>query len=67
LKETVEQTDCIVVTVGHDQFKKLNLKKIKILAKKSAAIVDMGYAIDPVKAVKEGFIYRGLGRSTLAK
>jgi len=67
LKETVEQTDCIVVTVGHDQFKRLNLKKIKILAKKSVAIVDMGYAIEPAKAVKEGFIYRGLGRGILAK
>lgn len=67
LKEAVEQTDCLVITVGHDQFKQLNLKKIKLLARKSAALVDMGYAIDPVKAVREGFIYRGLGRGILAK
>jgi len=67
LKETVEQTDCLVITVGHDQFKRLNLKKIKILAKKSVAIVDIGHIIDPVKAVKEGFIYRGLGRGILTK
>ena len=67
LEETIEQTDCIVITVGHDQFKRLNLKKIKILARKSVAIVDMGYVIDPVEAVKEGFIYRGLGRGILEK
>lgn len=67
LKNTVEQTDCLVITVGHDQFKRLNLKKIKILAKKSVAIVDMSYVIDPEKAVKEGFVYRGLGRGIVIK
>jgi UDP-N-acetyl-D-mannosaminuronic acid dehydrogenase len=67
LKETIEQTDCLVITVGHDQFKQLNLKRIKLLARKSAAIVDMGYVIDPIKAVREGFIYRGLGRGIPTK
>jgi len=67
LKETVEQADCLIIMVGHDQFNRLNLKKIKLLARKSAAIVDLGYVIDPVKAVGEGFIYRGLGRGVLAK
>jgi len=67
LKDAVEQADCLVITVGHDQFKRLNLKKIKILARKSVAIVDLCYAIDSVKAVKEGFIYRGLGRGIQAK
>lgn len=67
LKETIEQTDCLIITVGHDQFKQLNLRRIKLLARKSAVIVDMGYVIDPVKAVKEGFIYRGLGRGVPTK
>jgi UDP-N-acetyl-D-mannosaminuronate dehydrogenase len=67
LKETIEQTDCLVITVGHDQFKQLNLKRIKLLARKSVAIVDIGYVIDPVKAVREGFIYRGLGRGVPTK
>jgi len=67
LKDAVEQADCLVITVSHDQFKQLNLKKIKILARKSVAIVDLCYAIDPVKAAREGFIYRGLGRGIQAK
>jgi hypothetical protein len=29
---------------------------------KAAAIVDMGHVIEPEKAQKEGFIYRGVGR-----
>lgn len=67
LKEAIEQVDCIVITVGHEQFKRLNLKKIKLLAKKPAAIVDMGYVIDPDETVREGFVYRGLGRGILTK
>jgi len=30
--------------------------------KKPPAIVDMGHVIDPAKAEKEDFIYRGAGR-----
>jgi UDP-N-acetyl-D-mannosaminuronic acid dehydrogenase len=62
LTKTVEGVDCIIVLVGHDRFRRLNLRRIKIFVKKPAAIVDMGEVIDPVKAEKEGFVYRGLGR-----
>ena len=62
LKKTVEGTDCIIIAVGHDRFRRLKLGRIKIFVKKPAAIVDMGHVIDPNKAEKEGFIYRGVGR-----
>jgi len=62
LTKTVEGVDCIIVAVGHDQFGRLNLGRIKIFVKKPAAIVDMGHVIDPDKAEKEGFVYRGVGR-----
>ncbi len=62
LTKTVEGVDCIIIVVGHDRFRRLNLGRIKIFVKKPAAIVDMGQVIDPVKAEKEGFVYRGLGR-----
>lgn len=62
LKKAVEGVDCLIFATGHDQFKNLNLKKIKFLVRKPSAIVDMACAIDPVKAESEGFIYRGLGR-----
>ena len=64
LNETVEGTDCIVVLTGEDQFKNLNLKKLKALTKTPAVIVDLAGAFEPKKVETEGFIYRGLGRGT---
>jgi nucleotide sugar dehydrogenase len=62
LNEAVESTDCIVILTGHDQFKRLNLKKLRAVMKMPAAIVDLTGTIEPQKVEKEGFIYRGLGR-----
>lgn len=67
LAKTVEGTDCIVIVVGHNRFKRLNLKKLKLLMTKTAAIVDMGHVIEPEKAEREGFVYRGVGRGVWAK
>ncbi|MDH5448476.1 MAG: nucleotide sugar dehydrogenase [Candidatus Bathyarchaeota archaeon] len=67
LSKAVEGTDCIIVLAGHSKFERLNLKKIKFLAKKSPAIVDLGHVIDPVKAEEYGFVYRGLGRGVWTK
>ncbi|UCC33059.1 MAG: nucleotide sugar dehydrogenase [Candidatus Bathyarchaeota archaeon] len=66
LTKAVEKADCLVIAVGHDRFSRLNFRKIKFLMKKSAAIVDMGRVIDPDKAEREGFVYRGVGRGILA-
>ena len=62
LRKTIAGTDCLLVTVGHDQFERLRLRKVKFLAKKSAAIVDMAHIINPAEAEREGFVYRGVGR-----
>ena len=62
LTQTVEGVDCLVITIGHNRFRRLNLRKIKFLVKKPAAIVDMGHVISPQKAEREGFVYRGVGR-----
>ncbi len=62
LAKTVKGADCLVIAVGHDRFKRLNLKKLKFLVRSPAAIVDMGHVIDPEKAENEGFVYRGVGR-----
>jgi len=67
LAKTIEGTDCIVIVVGHNRFKRLNLKKLKMLMTKTAAIVDMGHVIEPEKAEREGFVYRGLGRGVWTK
>lgn len=64
LKKAVEGADCLIVVSEHDQFRHLNLSKIKFLVRKSSAIVDIARVIDPIKAEREGFIYRGLGRGS---
>jgi len=67
LTEAVEGVDCIVILTGHDRFKRLSLKKLKIMAKMPAAIVDFEGVIDPEKVEMKGFIYRGLGRGVWTK
>ncbi len=62
LNEAAEGTDCIVILSEQDQFKRLNLKKLRAVMKTPAAIVDLTGMIEPQKVEKEGFIYRGLGR-----
>lgn len=67
LNETVEGTDCVVVLSGQEQLKRLNLKKLHALMKSPAALVDLAGTVEPAKAEKEGFVYRGLGRGTWKK
>lgn len=67
LTEAMEGVDCIVILTGHDRFKRLNLKKLKIMAKMPAAIVDLEGVVDPEKVEMEGLIYRGLGRGVWTK
>jgi nucleotide sugar dehydrogenase len=67
LTETVEGTDCAIILTAHDQFKRLNLHKLKLVMKMPAAIVDLEGIVDPSKVEKEGFIYRGLGRGVWTK
>jgi len=67
LNDALEGVDCILILTGHDQFKRLNLKKLKALMKMPAAIVDLEGIVEPDKVEKEGFIYRGLGRGVWTK
>ena len=67
LAETLEATDCILIITAHDQFKHLNLKKLRLMMKMPAAMVDFEGIVDPYKVEKEGFIYRGLGRGVWTK
>ena len=56
ISKTVEGADCIVVAVAHDRFSRLNLRRIQMLMKQPAAIVDMGQVVDPAKAERMGFV-----------
>ena len=67
LSQTVEGADCLVIAVAHERFSRLNLKRLQLLMKQPAAIVDMGQVVDPAKAENAGFVYRGFGRGIWTK
>jgi UDP-N-acetyl-D-mannosaminuronic acid dehydrogenase len=67
LLEAVEGADCVIMLTEHDQFKHLDIKKLKVIMKKPAAIVDLEGIMESDKIEKEGFIYRGLGRGVWKK
>jgi nucleotide sugar dehydrogenase len=67
MTEALEGMDCIVILTGHDQFKRLNLKRLKVMMRMPAAIVDLEGVVEPSKVEKEGFIFRGLGRGVWTK
>jgi len=64
LNEAMEGADCVVILSGEEQFKHLNLRKLKPLMKTPAVIVDLAGVFEPQQVEAEGFIYRGLGRGT---
>lgn len=67
LQKAMEGVDGLLVMVGHDAFKRINLRKFKFLARKRAAVVDMGHVFNPARAEKEEIVYRGFGRGVWTK
>jgi nucleotide sugar dehydrogenase len=67
LAEALEGADGILILTGHDQFKRLNPKKLRVMMKMPAVIVDLEGIVEPDKVEKEGFIFRGLGRGVWTK
>ncbi|MCK9555666.1 UDP-glucose/GDP-mannose dehydrogenase family protein [bacterium] len=53
--------DAIVILTEWDEFKNLNLKKIKKLLS-HPIIIDGRNIFDPLKMIEEGFIYKSVGR-----
>ncbi|HMK95414.1 MAG TPA: UDP binding domain-containing protein [Candidatus Limnocylindrales bacterium] len=62
LNEALEGVDCTVILTGEEQFKHLNLRKLKALMKTPSVIVDLAGAFGRKEVEAEGFIYRGLGK-----
>jgi nucleotide sugar dehydrogenase len=67
LSKSVEGVDCLVIVVAHERFSRLNLHRLQMLMRQPAAIVDMGQVVDPAKAERAGFVYRGFGRGNSQK
>lgn len=62
LKMAVKGADCILIAIGHDRFKRMDLLGIKPLVRWPSAIVDCAFVVKPSRAKRLGFVYRGLGR-----
>jgi len=59
--ETVRDSDALVIATEWNQFRNLDLLKIKKLLK-SPIMLDLRNLYDPEKAKALGFIYEGVGR-----
>ncbi|MCS7096283.1 MAG: UDP binding domain-containing protein [Nitrososphaerota archaeon] len=67
LAEALEHSDCIIIAAGHDQIKRLNVKRLKLMMRMPAAVVDLEGALDPLKLKVEGLVYKGFGRGVTAR
>ncbi len=60
LERTIKGAECLLIVVGHNQYRRLSLKKIKALMK-YPIIVDLSHIIDSEKAQKEKVTLISLG------
>lgn len=61
MEKSLKDSDCLVLVTAHDEYKKLNLKKIKKLMR-TPIIVDGRNLFSKEECEKEGFVYRGIGK-----
>lgn len=59
--EVVKDADCLALVTEWDEFKKLDMAKVKSLLK-VPALIDGRNIYDPAKMKELGFIYKGIGR-----
>ena len=62
LKACIEKANCIVMTVPHDEFRRIDARDLAASVSKSAVIVDCAHILSPSLVEKAGLIYRGIGR-----
>ncbi len=62
IQKALDGANCVVLAVGHTEFSKISLGKIRSQTRKPIALIDFNNFIDPVEAERSGFIYRGVGR-----
>jgi UDP-N-acetyl-D-mannosaminuronate dehydrogenase len=67
LETAVSEAECIILTVGHDEFKKIDPKTLAALTSKGCVVVDAAGILDPKAVEKAGLVYRGVGRGVWAR
>ncbi|MGQ9543989.1 MAG: nucleotide sugar dehydrogenase [Candidatus Bathyarchaeia archaeon] len=67
LDVSVSNAECIILTVGHDEFRKLDLKNLAAHTSKDCVLVDAAGVIEPKDVEAAGLVYRGVGRGVWTK
>lgn len=67
LEIALDNADCVLVTVGHEEFKKIRIKTLTRLLRRKAAVVDCAHVFTPAEVEGAGIIYRGIGRGVWSK
>jgi UDP-N-acetyl-D-mannosaminuronic acid dehydrogenase len=62
LRKAIEKTDCAILTVAHDAFKKLDTIELAAHMSKQGLIIDCTGILDSASVEKSGLIYRATGR-----
>lgn len=62
LRRAVERADCVILTVAHEEFKKMDTIELSAHMSKKGLIVDCTGGLDPAAIEKTGLVYRGVGR-----
>jgi UDP-N-acetyl-D-mannosaminuronic acid dehydrogenase len=63
LTDALKNTDAVIIFTGHDIYRDLNPIELKEFSGKNhPVIVDGRNIIDPEQFIKNGFIYKGIGR-----
>lgn len=67
IETVLKDAECIILTVGHDEFKQLDPMKLASLSAKGCVVVDAAGILKPKEIEKTGMIYRGVGRGVWTK
>jgi len=62
LRKAMEKADCAILTVAHDEFKKMDTIELAAHMSKKGLIVDCTGVMNPSSVEKSGLVYRGIGR-----
>ncbi|MFX0210922.1 MAG: UDP binding domain-containing protein, partial [Candidatus Hodarchaeota archaeon] len=62
LNDVISDSYALIVVTAHQEYKNLDLTRIKSLMKKNPIIIDGRETFSPEKVIQLGFIYRAIGR-----
>jgi nucleotide sugar dehydrogenase len=62
LRKAVEKSDCVILAVAHEEFKKMDTIELAAHMSKKGLIMDCTGIMDPSGIEKAGLVYRGVGR-----